>query len=421
MHRLKEKGLWGVGLVPIRTPAMVKRYNGCLLDIGIKPTELKSFQIDGIGWSPQIAEEKGDDCYLSHGEANQFAILLSPDQEGKPIYAPAHSFDFELMAEVFRVARKQIANLTAETGLWLDIDQQIDHYHSPLDLLMLEGIRVKPTTIDRIIQAAVEQRQLVSQFREDNDLWMDGAARAKLIHSATVYGDLRYKPCIIPEIPFQNVANFYSRAFGGLFLFRDLPGLLGSSNLMILEDARRHDSIIDRHDWIFASRDVALYKYLIKRKLAIIDPEKFRADPQLLASLKENLLADALFRYGDNNYNLADATDAQKKRVARDLGPRLPEVYFEIDAFSKRLRDGEAKVSDLSKDLSRLLVRPREELTASLKQVVWMALMKLNPHSVEYLYQYSRLQFYSMYKGWPDERKRWALARLTALGLPNKN
>lgn len=420
MKRLQEKGFWGGGLIPIRTPSMVLRYNRCLQDLGIPPTELTSFQIDGMGWSPQIAEEKCDPCYLSHGEANQFAILLSPDQEGKPVYSPAHSFDAELIAEVFRVARKQIANLTTETGLWLDIDQQIDHYHSPLDLLMLEVIKIKPTTIDRVIKAAIEQRQLVSQFREENDLWMDESARARLIESAKTYGDLRYKPVVITEIPFHNVSSFYSRAFGGVFLFRDLPGFLGDNTLMIVEDVRRHAELIERQSWIYGVKDVALYKTMIKRKLVAVDLELYREKPDLLENLKDNLLADTVYRFGESELNLKDATEGQKKQLVAKYSKRLPPTFFEIDILARQLRERRVKVSELSKELSRLLARPNREHPAHLQRVIWMALMKLHAHSVEHLYQYSKLQFYALYNQWPEQRRLWALSHLASLGLPNQ-
>ena len=79
-------------LVEVSSPALVKRYNAALESLGLKPTKLSSFHLDGRGWSPEIANEQTND-YLSHGPANALAIILSPDQRDKPLYAPSTSFD----------------------------------------------------------------------------------------------------------------------------------------------------------------------------------------------------------------------------------------------------------------------------------------------------------------------------------------
>lgn len=420
MDELRKGGFFGGGLVPVVTPSMVERYNRCLSDIGIAPTECRNFQIDGVGWSPQIAEEKGRVNYLSHGEANQFAIILTPDQEGKPVYAPTHSFDFQLMSDVFRAARSQIANLTTETALWLDIDQQIDHYYSPLDLLMLEGITIRTTSVDRIIQAAREQRKMVAAFRDEVDLWMDGVARGKLIESAKSFGDLRFKPCIIPEIPFFGVRSFHTRAFDGVFVFRDLPGFF-TDRILILENTRKHSRLIDKERSVFGIDDPSLYHALEKFKLIEMKADRISRDPELLEDLKDNLLAEAIYKNVDTEFDLANATSAQKKGAMSIARKFLPEEFFEIDD-AKRLADkGKVGDGDLSKKLKRLLAQPHRDLDENMSSLVWMLLMKMQPINLEILYRHSKQQFYKLYQSWPVQRRRWAVASLKARNLPNPN
>ena len=79
MEKLKRSELFGAALVPV-TGALVERYNKCLSFIGTAPTQLTSFHIDAMGWSPEIADEKDDFLYLNSGEANPNAIILSPKQ-----------------------------------------------------------------------------------------------------------------------------------------------------------------------------------------------------------------------------------------------------------------------------------------------------------------------------------------------------
>ncbi|HMC01497.1 MAG TPA: DUF6638 family protein, partial [Flavobacteriaceae bacterium] len=101
MDKLKEANLYRSELIPV-SGKLVERYNQCLKTLGFKPTKLKSFSIDGIGWSPEIAEEKKEIYYLNNGEANAHGIIITPLQNNKPVYTPFHTFDREVMKFVFR-------------------------------------------------------------------------------------------------------------------------------------------------------------------------------------------------------------------------------------------------------------------------------------------------------------------------------
>lgn len=57
MKKLRNAGLFGGDMVTL-SGSLAKRYNECLAMLGVTPTKLKIFSIDGIGWSPELAVEK---------------------------------------------------------------------------------------------------------------------------------------------------------------------------------------------------------------------------------------------------------------------------------------------------------------------------------------------------------------------------
>ena len=63
MQKLKAANLYRSELIPI-SGKLVERYNQCLTKLGFTPTKLTNFSIDGIGWSPEIAEEKKEVYYF---------------------------------------------------------------------------------------------------------------------------------------------------------------------------------------------------------------------------------------------------------------------------------------------------------------------------------------------------------------------
>ena len=82
MNKLKAANLYQSELIPV-SGKLVERYNQCLLKLGFEATKLKSFSIDGIGWSPEIAEEKKE----LHEEKKAPAHAAAPDgpsREGAP-------------------------------------------------------------------------------------------------------------------------------------------------------------------------------------------------------------------------------------------------------------------------------------------------------------------------------------------------
>ena len=122
MKKLREAGLFGGALVTL-SGSLAKRYNACLAMLGVTPTKLKTFSIDGMGWSPEVAVEKKENYYLNTGEANVNAIIISPDQKGKPAHMPSHSFDRDVMEAVFAAYGSEIRDITKDSALVLHLDQ----------------------------------------------------------------------------------------------------------------------------------------------------------------------------------------------------------------------------------------------------------------------------------------------------------
>ncbi|WP_373942712.1 hypothetical protein OEG92_06045 [Polaribacter sejongensis] len=199
---------------------LVQRYNKCLVKLGFTKTKLTSFSIDGVGWSPEIAEEKGVPFYLNNGEANTHAILITPKQKGLPVYNPFNSFDRELMKMVFKKHEKTINDITRDSAICVEFDQKIDVFYEPLDVLRYKDITIKFHLIDNLSKAKEAQLQLVELFNYENN-FIDEDIHKKLLTSAKKYGDLRERNLSVEEITFTT-DSFYTKAFGGVYLLRDL-------------------------------------------------------------------------------------------------------------------------------------------------------------------------------------------------------
>ncbi|MFZ2100754.1 MAG: DUF6638 family protein, partial [Oricola sp.] len=60
MKRLYDNALIYGRLLSVTQPHLVERYNKALKAFALPATELKEFEIDKTGFSPQVADELGD-------------------------------------------------------------------------------------------------------------------------------------------------------------------------------------------------------------------------------------------------------------------------------------------------------------------------------------------------------------------------
>ncbi len=410
MEKLREAGLIGKGLLPIDKPILVDRYNKCLDEIGLPPTSLKKFSIDGWGWSPEIAEEQNNKFYLSHGgPANPYMILLSPKQEGRPIYFPYHSFDRIMMREVFNHCRNQIKDLTTQTAIWVDVDQEISTYTSPQDLMMIDSFVLKFFSIGRLMTAAREQRQLVRKFYEERYAWGDGKLRDQIIESCNQYGDLRFRSLDIPDFPFTHVRSFYSRAFDGLFILRDLPG---GKPLLILENPGNEVLGENGHGYVeYLLKDKKLSERLLEEKLIELNLDFYRINAFHIKRLKEYYFVDAWSRLNPEE-DVTKLNNAKQKGWVVDLKSKklLNETYFELEKFERQLsNNSHIHPNDFSEELKFQLMRPNNNLSETRKKAVWQLLVKLFPNDILWLYAHDKEEFLKQYAVWPESKKKWAV------------
>jgi hypothetical protein len=413
MEALVREGLYGAGLVPVATPALVDRYNRCLSDIGIAPTKLKRFAIDARGWSPQIAEEKGTLAYLSHGDSNPFAIILSPKQAWKPVYYETNSFDREMLGEFFDTFRAAIAHVTAVSALWLDLNQGIDHYHTPLDLLRFDLVQISATSPDRVMQEARLQAEQVRHFLADG--WRDNLQRAELLRSVQRWGDMRNRDYAVGPHEFRRVRNFHSRAFGGVFLFRELPRNIGAFFVAPREVAIE---LRKKHKAVGSIESRKLLPLLVEMGLLRASADFHRSNPRFLLGVRRFLFVRTVAE-ADPAQPLVDLTSAQEKALVHRYREQLPEAYFELEEIAYKLKNEPNEKLRPSSGAWRYLLQPAPGLNAMDQALAWRLYAENLPANPETLYRYAKPRFYQLYREWPQTLRAWCVRYLRESGFPN--
>ena len=404
MQKLKQANLYRNELIPI-SGKLVERYNKCLVKLGFTATKLTSFSIDGIGWSPEIAEEKKEVFYLNNGEANSHAIIITPLQKGLPIYNPYHSYDIELMKLVFKNYAKKIQNITRDSALYLDFDQQIDVFYEPLDVLKYKDITINFHLIDDLKKAKKEQLKLVETFNKDHN-FIDENLHQQLITSAKKYGDLRERDIELSPIIYTS-DSFYTKAFGGVYLLRNFI-----KPILIFEEKEAYKEAINDTTY-----DVLMFHV---------------AQPELMSQLKDHVIieCDLETEVGSKRYErikkfifgealketqhpvndiLKDKTLFKSYLNKIDLETRKKvmsaERYLDKKKVNKNIRIADV----VDEQLYFALHKPHSSLRANHQDLIWKLLVNIAPKDVLFWYWYDKEDFYTNFKTWQESKKDWVI------------
>lgn len=407
MEKLRKSKLYGGGLVPVAVPGLRERYNACLADIGLAGTELVRFTVDGAGWSPEIAAEKQDPDYLGQSETNRLAIIVSPDQCGKPLYAPKFSFEREILHKYFDLYSEQIADITTDAALWIEFDFGLSQLRSPLDLLLIDHVNVRTYVIGEILKQASEQRELCQRFLSVGEAWFNDELRQQIIDSANQFGDLRQRRVDISEMAFTDTRQFHCRAFGGVFVFR---GLKHRENVVIVEDAKQARKSPPRQTDFYSIPNPSWRRSLHEEGILGTDFSVLKEHPEELLYLQECLLVDAVSMQ-DPKVPFERLTAARKQTLVHKHERYIPKEYFELERLAKSLeRAGSRQMPDPESDLHIFMSHPSPNLPPNVQALVWQLISKVCRFDVAKLYKYDKPAFYVQYQDWPENKQRWAVA-----------
>jgi hypothetical protein len=404
MQKLKEANLYRSELIAV-SGKLVERYNKCLVKLGFSETKLTAFHIDGIGWSPEIAEEKSNIGYLNNGEANPHGIIISPLQKGKPVYLPYHTFDRDIMKLVFKKHGEKIKDITRDCAICLDFDQGIDAFYEPLDVLKYKTVNIHFHLINNLLNVQKEQRQLVEKFNEGTN-FIDEFLQAALLSSAKEHGDLRNRDLDLHELQFTT-DSFYTRAFGGVYVLRDFI-----TTIVVFEDEKWHKESISN-----TSFEGLIYHI---------------SQPELMDKLRDHLIIECDLntvvktkRYERiKKFEMASYLKKTEHPVNNILNdPILYKSYLnklDIEArkkvmsveryLEKLATSNQYKIADIvDKELYNALHKPHSSLSVKHQDLIWMLLINISPKDVLFWYWYDKRAFYKTFETWDDSFKDWAI------------
>lgn len=380
-QKLIDSKLFAARMVDVEGP-MVDLYNKCLVELGFTPTSLQSFRIDSYGWSPEIAQEQSNSSYLSHGDANPFAIILSPNQAGLPVFYPYHNFDRKMMSFVYEDYKEQIEEVTKTTAIMVDIDRYVQFLESPLDLLSYNKITVKCKILGNLLEGKLEQDTLIQEVMTAEN-FLTQRSQQKLVANLKAFGDLRERK-IIMEPQSYPIASFYTRMFGGVFLFREV---FNEKPLLVCVEKK----------WVKKMETEECVHINDKRVITAL------ADKAYI----EPLTNDEVFERMKTWAYVSAIADQPRDHT-------ISEIMNNKGLFTKYLQQYKAEMGvyrDLeTKNFTREYIAqytPSTNLPTTQFRLMWKLLTTIEYYDVFLLYKWNKEKFYKEFNTYKDDVQDW--------------
>ena len=404
MEKLQQANLYRSELISV-SGKLVERYNKCLVKLGFTKTKLKTFHIDGIGWSPEIAEERGDKHYLNNGDANPHGIIITPLQRGKPVYLPFHTFDRDIMKYVFKIHGTKIKDITRDSAICLDFDQGIDAFYEPLDVLKYDAVTIHCHLINHLEQKQKEQLALVEQFNRDHN-FIDEAIHDKLLKSAKTYGDLRHRDLSLHELQYTT-DSFYTRAFGGVFVLRDFI-----SPIVVFKDQTWYKEAIKDTNYEVLIYHITQPELMNKLRSHLII--EYDLEAEVKTERYQRIKKYEMASYLKNTQHPVKAilnNPILYKSYLNKLNIDARKKIMSVERYLEKLEiSNQYKIADIvDTKLFEALHKPHSSLSVKHQDLIWQLLINIAPKDVLYWYWYDKESFYKHFETWDESFKEWVI------------
>ena len=396
MRRLIEKGLMFGGLVAVDTPVLVERYNRAMRQLIGKTTALADFHVDLSGYAPEIGDELGDHAYLNANGCNRQFILLTPEQKRAPLLNMAFSSSRPILKEWITRNESALFALTARDAVAGELANTVYEISRPARLFDMRRITVEADTTQSHVRDAKKLAAKITQFRTEPDAWWDDVLIAQMISLAKQTGDVTRHPVMLEHASFEH-GNFWTRHFEGSYIFHkaQAPFVISGSPAVFSLDT-------DVSAPAFATEQSNSIARALEKN-GLVEPIVKSRGIDAAAILRQKMDFILVDVAADLGADLSGLERMDLRKLARDLGPDLPEAFLGL-ADVLRWVEGGGDWPRIASDHPAYFYTLRGAPGPD-RDLVNMLLAEMAPLDVRQLFICHKDLFYRLYASWPDTKR----------------
>ena len=403
MMRLVRHGLMFGNLIAVSSPALVKRYNRALEHLTGKTTALTEFHIDISGFSPEIGNEFGDDLYLNPKGYNQQFILLTTDQKKAPLLNMRFSGTRDILQNFITMNEDELFILTTRDAVAGELLNSVFDVTHPKQILDIRQITIEADTISEHVAGAQAMQDYIERFMSEDDAWWDDVLIADMIELAKQTGNIQRHPVQL-NTPTFSQDNFYTRHFGGIYVFRDVPTptIIAHRHVEGLEEMGVENILT------FENRD-EIARFLRLSELA--EPIVRRRHAGTIAIIEQKIDFITIATAAEAGDDLGDMTRQNIRHMRRKYADHMPP---ELEGLMRvwRWADMNGPRPDLAADHPSYFYALRSTQHEH-RHLVNMLLSDLSPLDFRQLFICHKEAFYEAYRDWSDAKRDYVVKFLS--------
>ena len=357
MQELIEYNLIYGRLLTISEPHLIERYNRALEAFGLPKTKLEKFQIDMMGYSPQVAEDIGVPMFLEQDISKRFFILITPEQENLPVVGTCYSNTAGLLHVFFEKNSRAIRLATIKDVLYGEIDDNLLVINDITDLLSIEQVEFKVRSAEDVLIKADKLRRRIDRLMEVPSAWRDDQMINEMIDLAKVTGDIRNNELVPDQLVFRH-NSYYLDHFGGVYVFLD------NKKFTIICDSRApgfRRASPWKVDYIAIDDKHAIYEFLARSGRIQLPQASWLKNSGFIEH-REKMAVHGLMHATDPSLNLADMTEKDIRAWAYKnaaLIQRDPVIAFLHDIKGGFSEGRPPQVDRMTDDMRFLVIRAK--------------------------------------------------------------
>jgi len=398
VRRLIEKGLMFGGLVEVASPALIERYNRALKQLTGRTTALADFHIDLSGYSPEVGDELGDWRYLNANGCNRQFILLTLEQKHAPLLNMAFSTSRPILKAFIEANESELFALTARDAVAGELANSVFEITTPARLFDIRKIVIEADTTQSHVADANRLAEKIAEFRSRTDGWWDDVLIAEMIGLAKRTGDVTRNPVALRRMEFDH-GDFWTAHFGGAYVFHTVkkPFVLAADPRPFADDPGVSAKTVG------LDQPNAIARLLEQNGL--VEPIVKARNVDAAAILRQKMDFILIDAAATLEIDMAAATRADLRAIARQLGSALPEAFLGLGDLLRWVEGGGSWPRITSEHPAyfhtfRGAAGPNRDL-------VNMALAELTPMDVRQLFICHKELFYRLYARWSEPRQRY--------------
>ena len=420
MEKLKLNNLKSGMLLKISEPYLVERYNEALKLLINKQTKLKEFQIDAVGYSPEIAEELNDEEYLNIAHVNQCFIILTIEQRGLPILRTAFTNKRYMFSDFITDNEEVIINITMRTSLYGEIEDNVLEIKNLKDILKLNEMVFECETPIKLISKSKKILQNINEIKEIEDsIFNDEIVKDTLdligevgnpLKRNYVIGNSRYK-----------MKNFFTSHLGGMYILKYNQG----NHVLVIhteDNVELNEKIKGIKVEYIKMSEQNILNYLEKNKhINLFDMDFYEKYPNSIQNKMNMILND----YSINKRGIVfnELVKNDKKKFIIDNYDELPIVYKELKDLSEKVKEGYVSkqyLNKLSINTKFKIMRPSDNLNQDNKSIFRHLITNYDNTDFIRMYAFNKKLFFKFYKGESELKKEYMIKIILENYVPER-